>query len=344
MSLRRRLARSMLLLALAVHPGRGFRADGAPAVLNPDAGTTTRDICIGSVTGAAGTTASVPVSLSDGSSVASFQVDVSFNPSIVTPLQVRLGADTQAAGAWAVDSQIVGVGVLRVLGYSTLAVGLASGFRQIAIVDFLIGSAGAAGDNPLPLSGCVLGDPGALSLPCGFCVTPGIAAAEPRFALSLLDDALRFRPDRQVVEQGDWVVWMNVGTSQSHTTTSGGSCVPDGLWSGTLPLGGQFVRRFQEPPGPLPYFCQPHCPVGETGQVVVTPPIQLFASESSGLLMLTWIGGGGLYRVSRSDDPAFTGAGTGVFAPDAGDGGTTYTDSTRPGAGGALFYLVTNKN
>ncbi len=337
----RRIVRWTLALALIVQPSDGFWSH--PDVFDP-AASTTREICIASLTGAADTTVAVPLGLSDGLNVAAFQADVRFDPALMMPVRARLGADTQAVGGWTVDSQTIGPGLLRVLGYSTPPVGLGSDFKQIAIVDFLIGPGGAAGDNPLPLMSCILGDPNALSLPCGLCVQPGIAFAEPRFAFSLVDDALGFRPNRQFVEQGDWVLWKNVGSFQSHTSTSGTSCTADGLWNGALSPGAQFARRFVEPPGTLPYFCQPHCPLGETGEVVVTPTIQLSLSEAAGLLLLTWDGGSGFYRVFRSDNPAFVGSGTESFTPDAGDTGQSFSDTAQTGPGGALFYLVTSKN
>ncbi len=339
-----RISRGALMLALTVQPFGGFPAAADPEGVVAAIGSTAREICIGSVSGAAGTTVAVPISVSDGLDVAAFQVDARYDPALMTPLRARLGADTQAAGGWSVDSQIIGPGLLRILGYSTIAVGLGSGFKQVAFVDFFIGPGGAAGDNPLPLSSCLIGDPNAVSLPCALCVQPGVAAAEPRFAVSLVDDAFRFRPDRQFVEQGDWVLWKNVGSIQFHTSTSGPRCTADGLWSGALSPGEQFARLFQELPGTIPYFCQPHCAGGETGEVVVTPPIQLSVSENLGVLVLTWDGGSGLYRVFRSDTPAFAGAGTGSFTPDAGETGRSFSDTAQAGLGGALFYLVTNKN
>jgi len=84
--------------------------------------------------------------------------------------------------------------------------------------------------------------------------------------------------------------------------------------------------------------------MGEVGEVVVVPPIHLTVSEGLGTPLLTWDGGSGLYRIFRSDNPAFVGARTESFAPDAGDSGTSFTDTAQPGPGVALFYLVTSKN
>ena len=332
-----------MALALAVLPC--FRLGG---VAGPEsvafADTSAREICIQSVTGGAGATVSVPLQLHDSSGVASFQVDVQYDASLMTPSGAHLGTDTAAAGGWAVDAQIVSEGLYRVLGYSTLAVGLGSGTRQVAVIDFLIGSGGAAGDNPLPLTGCVLGDPTAQPLPCAACVQPGVTGAEPRFAVSVVDDALGFMANLQIVEQGDWVLWKNLGSSLSHTATSGPACAPDGIWDGTLTPALQLARRFLEPPGTFPYFCRAHCAQGETGEVVVTPPILLSAGENAGGLLLTWSGGSGLYRVFRSNNPGFTGAATQSFTPDAGAAGVSFTDAAQPDPGRALFYLVINKN
>ena len=123
-----RFSRGALLLALAVLPFGGFSA---------------REICIGSVSGAAATTIAVPISVSDGLDVAAFQVDARYDPALVTPLRARLGTDTQATGGWSVDSQIIAPGLLRILGYSAVAVGLGSGFKQVALV-------GGCGRQPAP--------------------------------------------------------------------------------------------------------------------------------------------------------------------------------------------------
>ncbi|MBI4168928.1 MAG: hypothetical protein HY510_03225 [Acidobacteria bacterium] len=135
-----------------------------------------------------------------------------------------------------------------------------------------------------------------------------------------------------------------------HTTMHGvknalGGCDPLGLWGAVLLPPGfvQFTRRFLEPPQALPYCCEPHTYLNMLGEVVVTVPISLTASESSGVLTLDWSGGNGLYVVFRSDNPRFVGPSTTTFAPDGGDIGTSSRDFTPPDPGRALFYLVMNK-
>jgi plastocyanin len=177
----------------------------------------------------------------------------------------------------------------------------------------------------------------------GFAVEPGVDIAAPRVAISQVSDAFIFQPAILVIEQGDWIRWKNVGVSFSHTTTSGFPCVSTGIWNSTLAPGGQFTRQFIESPQALPYYCIPHCGSGMTGQVMVTSRILLQATDSLGQLMLSWTGGGGSYRVFKSDIPAFTGAGTVVFAPNGGDAGTSFTDAVEPSVGGVAYYLVMNK-
>jgi len=79
-----------------------------------------------------------------------------------------------------------------------------------------------------------------------------------------------------------------------------------------------------------------------TGQITVTTVLDGTAGETAGTLSLTWTGGGGLYRVFRSDNPAFTGTGTVILTP----GGITQmsiSDTAQPPSGSAAFYLVMNQ-
>ncbi|PYT15261.1 MAG: hypothetical protein DMF51_07050, partial [Acidobacteria bacterium] len=147
-----------------------------------------------------------------------------------------------------------------------------------------------------------------------------------------------------VVEQGDWVLWKHAGTTRLHTTTSGVNCSADGLWRGELQPGGQFGRLFVEPPGrALPYFSEPDCLIGMTGEVDVTGDILLTVADVSGAALLSWTGGSGSYRVARSDVPGFVGPSSTSFAPAGGDSGSSFTDSAPVGAGHAHFYLIVNK-
>jgi len=79
------------------------------------------------------------------------------------------------------------------------------------------------------------------------------------------------------------------------------------------------------------------------GQVTVTTMIDVSADDTAGILTLTWVGGGGLYRVFRSDTPAFTGSGTIVLTPTAGTTATSFSDTAQPVPGAALCYLVMNQ-
>ena len=174
-------------------------------------------------------------------------------------------------------------------------------------------------------------------------VEPGVDVAVPRVALSQVNDGFVFQPAILVVERGDWVRWTSVATGMTHTTTSGNPCVASGLWNSPLSPGGQFTRQFADNPGILPYFCGPHCGLNMTGQIRVTPPIVLQASDTFGTLSLAWTGGGTTYRVFRSDVRAFAGPGTVSFAPTGSDSGTSFSDASQPAPGAILYYLVMNK-
>jgi plastocyanin len=175
-------------------------------------------------------------------------------------------------------------------------------------------------------------------------VEPGVDIAFPRVLISTVDSSFTFKPNRQTLEPGDFVRWVfNTTVVISHTTTSGSPCLSNGIWSATLTsTSPQFTQGFPGPAGTFPYFCAPHCGLGMTGQVIVTDPIDLSATDNAGTLTLGWNGGGGAYQVFRSDNPMFAGPGTAVLPPDAGSAGTTFTDQTIPAIGMSLFFLVMN--
>ena len=125
-------------------------------------------------------------------------------------------------------------------------------------------------------------------------VTPGVDVAEPRVSLVSITSGFVFIPTQSTVEQGDYVQWKNSGGG-SHTSTSGNPCVASGLWNISLGAGVQGDRRFNDPPGNLPYFCIPHCGLGMTGTVRVTTRIALQTTDNTGSLHLTWSGGGPTY-------------------------------------------------
>ncbi len=176
-------------------------------------------------------------------------------------------------------------------------------------------------------------------------VEPGVDIAVPRVAISNTADYFFFSPATLVVEQGDYVRWRFIGTTYIHTTTSGSSCTSNGLWSASLSATSpSFTLQFPGFPGTIPYFCIYHCAVyGMAGQVTVTSMIDATATETAGTLTLAWTGGGGLYRVFRSDTPAFTGTGTVILTPSGGTTQMSISDTAQPAPGGAAFYLVMNQ-
>ena len=190
------------------------------------------------------------------------------------------------------------------------------------------------------MSGFCLSLAGAAS---AFAVDPGVDIAAPRVAITTADGAtLRFVPANVVVEQGDYVRWN--WTAGLHTTTSGVPCVADMLWSSPLNASTtQFTRQFLEVPSVRRFFCSPHCGLGMTGQVTVSDVIQLTVTDAGGATQLAWAGGGGLYRVFRSDSPLF-GTST-VLTAAGGTNQTSFLDQTggSPAMGRAFFYLVMNQ-
>lgn len=79
---------------------------------------------------------------------------------------------------------------------------------------------------------------------------------------------ISFVPQTLTIEEGDTIEWFNTTTSV-HTSTSGTSCIGDGVWdSSFLFPGGRFQFAF-EAAGTYPYFCIPHCGLGMTGTVAV---------------------------------------------------------------------------
>jgi plastocyanin len=176
-------------------------------------------------------------------------------------------------------------------------------------------------------------------------VTPGVDIASPRVeAVAANGLSLKFVPATIPVETGDYVLWN--WTSGIHTTTSGMPCLADGLWSSSLDsVTTQFTRQFLEAPGARSYFCSPHCGLGMTGSVLVTSPIDLATTDVSGATMLSWTGGGGIYRVFRSNSPLFPATLTMVLTPTSGTSQTSFLDRTAgsPPAQSAFFYLVMNQ-
>jgi len=175
-----------------------------------------------------------------------------------------------------------------------------------------------------------------------FAVEPGVDLAVPRMPIITVDGvSLVFHPNRVVVEQSDYVRWS--WTGGSHTTTSGSPCVSNGLWSSSLiSTITSFTRQFADLPATYPFFCNPHCGIGMTGQIVVTTDIQALVTEVSGAVQLDWTGGAAPYRVYRSDNPAFTGVNTVILTGPTGTQGVSFVDANAgvPPVDHSFFYLV----
>ncbi|MCI4626979.1 MAG: plastocyanin/azurin family copper-binding protein [Candidatus Magnetoovum sp. WYHC-5] len=76
-----------------------------------------------------------------------------------------------------------------------------------------------------------------------------------------------FEQQNITIKAGETVRWLNL--EGSHTTTSGTSCTPDGVWnSGYLQVGQTYDVTF-DTPGTYSYYCTPHCAMGMTGTVTV---------------------------------------------------------------------------
>jgi plastocyanin len=81
-------------------------------------------------------------------------------------------------------------------------------------------------------------------------------------------NGLRFAPSTITIHVGDTVRWQWVSSGIGHSTTSGSSCTPDGIWDSGTKSSGSFSHTFNSA-GHFPYFCTPHCGVGMTGTVEV---------------------------------------------------------------------------
>jgi len=130
-------------------------------------------LCTELGTGQPGGRVRVPITLSDGTGVAGFQTDLLFDPAVLRPVSVLLGADTAAAGGWAVAGNNVGAGRFRVLGHSNPPTGLGPPMREVALVEFDILPAAPAGPSTVTPSACVLSNKDGLRIPCNLCRSPG---------------------------------------------------------------------------------------------------------------------------------------------------------------------------
>jgi plastocyanin len=79
----------------------------------------------------------------------------------------------------------------------------------------------------------------------------------------------QFDPPTVTVKVGDTVRFTWGGGT--HNVVSGTNCTSDGKFtSGAVQSSGSYDQKFTEA-GTFEYFCTPHCSMGMTGKVVVTP-------------------------------------------------------------------------
>ena len=98
---------------------------------------------------------------------------------------------------------------------------------------------------------------------------PRVASATT-VTVTVGNNCLCFSPDPVTIHPGDTVHW--TWSSSGHSTTSGTSCSPNGLWdSGILNQGATFDHTFNSV-GSFPYYCTVHCSFGMTGTVIVSNP------------------------------------------------------------------------
>jgi plastocyanin len=92
--------------------------------------------------------------------------------------------------------------------------------------------------------------------------------SEPE-TFNVVAEGATFTPNYLEVSKGDTIIWTRGGGS--HTVTSGSNCTADGLFDGTLNsdnLSFEWVVP-NNAPSSIPYYCDPHCGFGMTGDIVV---------------------------------------------------------------------------
>jgi plastocyanin len=95
-----------------------------------------------------------------------------------------------------------------------------------------------------------------------------IVASSATVTVSVADSCNCFSPSSISIHAGDTVQW--TWNDGGHSTTSGSTCSPNGLWdSGLRPRGATFSHTFNTA-GTFPYFCTPHCDLGMVGTITVT--------------------------------------------------------------------------
>lgn len=119
----------------------------------------------------------------------------------------------------------------------------------------------------LPAIGVALAALVALVAPACSSEDPVVAADSDVVNVKVTDDA--FEPAQVKAKVGQTVRFTWAGGS--HNVVSGARCTHDGKFkSGATQAGGTYERKF-ETAGSFPYYCEPHCETGMTGEVIVEP-------------------------------------------------------------------------
>jgi len=105
----------------------------------------------------------------------------------------------------------------------------------------------------------------------GIAVLPHRLASGATFTVTVAPGgSLTFSPASQTVNVGDTVTWVwGLGT---HSTTSGSLCLADDRWNSALQSDPFTFSVTFSAAGTYSYFCELHCGLGMTGEIVVKEP------------------------------------------------------------------------
>jgi plastocyanin len=99
------------------------------------------------------------------------------------------------------------------------------------------------------------------------CSSEDPAVANDSNVVNVRVSSNRFDPPTVKIKVGQTVRWTWAGGT--HNVVSGASCTPDDKFRSGPPMaGGSFDKPF-DTPGTYPYYCEPHCSMGMTGEVIV---------------------------------------------------------------------------
>ena len=122
---------------------------------------------------------------------------------------------------------------------------------------------------------------------CGAALLWPLSSRAASATVGIVDFA--FSPSSVSVNVGDTVTWTNQGAI-THTSTSGTSPTPDGLWtSGFLNPAMTFSHQFTSS-GSFPYYCQVHTfmTASVTVQEAATNMVKLAVRMSGNNLIVSW--------------------------------------------------------